>query len=193
MKKILITLLLLAALTPLYASGHDRHKKLPLMDEELERTVTRQAAAPSWQEQLKQMQQLYNKSPKNVPSGAPLVCNEILGPHTQAVYLRRLQQLRGSIRGNKHLQGFSFVAPVPSDLAVLSLDNYELLHAFLKGLRFAKVTSVERVRPFTLALRMSGQERGALEVWIDLPTKKVYLMSDNFYSTAAGKYGLHLK
>jgi hypothetical protein len=50
---------------------------------------------------------------------------------------------------------------------------------------------MKRVHPYTLALQIKGVPQGNIELWIDVPTHNVYLMSDNLYTTADGKYGLH--
>ncbi len=193
MKKIIMTTLLLLPVVAVWAGGvAGRFSKLPLLDECVERTVTKQAA-PTWQAQLQQIQKLYKQYPNGAKTGLPLIPNQILSYHDERVYLERITQLRGSIRGNNALKGFAFVAPIATDLANLSLDNYATLHAFLKGLRFARVIQTKRVHPYTLALQIKGEGQGRVEVWIDVPTRNVYLMSDNFYTTAAGKYGLHLK
>lgn len=116
----------------------------------------------------------------------------MISQQQEEIYNQRMAQLQKSINANKHLKGLSLVAPAPNDLAELSLDNYGALHAFLRGLPFAKVLHTERVRPFTLAVQIKGEGQGAVEVWIDVPTHNVYLMSDNLNTTAAGKYGMLL-
>ena len=165
------------------------------MDEELSRQVTRAQATPAWQEQLARLQAQFKKvtwkHERKIP--LPTVAASLLSYRQEQTYLRRIFQVQKSINANKALAGYTFVAPEPMDLANLSLDNYALLHAFLKNLDVAHVVHTECVYPFTLAVQIKGPARGRLELWLDAPTKKVYLMSDNFYTTAAGKYGLHLK
>lgn len=193
MKKIIvITLLLTPALLASAAMPGKPHKNLFLLEVGVTRAVAKQQATPAWKAQLKQMQQLFRQYPGSAYSGLPVVRNEVLGHHQEKVYLQRMMQLKQSIKNNKALQGFSFVAPVPTDLAALSLDNYAALHAFLRDLSKAyQVSHVERVHPYTLALQIKGVPQGNIELWIDVPTRNVYLMSDNVYTTADGKYGLH--
>ena len=193
MKRIIvITLLLTPALLASAATPSTSHKKLSLLEVGVTRAVAKQQATPAWKAQLKQMQQLFRQYPGSAYSGLPVVHNEVLGPHQEELYLKRLMQLKQSIKGNKSLRGFNFVAPVPTDLAALSLDNYAALHAFLRDLSKAyQVSRMKRVHPLTLALQIKGIPQGNIELWIDVPTRNVYLMSDNFYTTADGKYGLH--
>ncbi len=193
MKKIIVTTLLLnLGLLANATMPYDRTKPLPLLEDYVTRAVVQQQTEPAWKTQLKQMQQLYKQYRGNAYSGLPVIHNEVLGPHQEEVYLQRMTQLKQSIKGNKALKGFSFVAPVPTDLAALSLDNYAALHAFLKDITKAyQVSHIKRVHPMTLALQLKGVPQGAIEIWIDIPTHNVYLMSDNFYTTADGKYGLH--
>lgn len=195
MKKTLISLLLLLSVS-VAAPAQGIHKKLPLLEDELHRQVTRaQAATPAWQAQLAAMQKqfTYVKTRTDVSGHLPAKTPSVLSYRQEQTYLRRISQVQKSVNANKALAGYTFVAPVPTDLVNLSLDNYALLHAFLKGFDVAQVVRTERVHPFTLAVQMKGPARGSLELWLDVPTKKVYLMSDNLYTTAAGKYGLHLK
>ncbi len=191
-KTIVITLLLTPALLASAATPSTSHKKLSLLEVGVTRAVAKQQATPAWKAQLKQMQHLFRQYPGSAYSGLPVVRNEVLGPHQEEVYLKRMVQLKQSIKGNKALQGFDFVVPIPTDLATLSLDNYAALHAFLKDISKAyEVSRVERVHPYTLALQIKGVPQGNIELWIDVPTHNVYLMSDNLYTTSDGKYGLH--
>ena len=155
--------------------------------------VAEKQTVTTWQEQLAKIKKAYEQYPDNAQTGLPVVSNDVLTRKNERIYRQRIVQLQKSINNNKHLKGFSLVTPVPTDLATLSLNNYAALHAFLKGLHIAKVIHTQRVRPFTLAVRIQGEQQGAVELWIDVPTHNVYLMSDNFYSTAEGKYGLHLR
>ena len=193
MKKIIvITLLLTPALLASAAMLGTPHTKLPLLEDSVTRAIAKQQVAPAWKAQLKQMQQMFKQYRGSAYSGLPVIHNEVLGHHQEKVYLQRMMQLKQSIKNNKALQGFSFVAPVPTDLAVLSLDNYAALHAFLKDITKAyQVSHIEQVHPYTLALQIKGIPQGNIELWIDVPTRNVYLMSDNVYTTADGKYGLH--
>ncbi len=194
MKKIVISMLLLSAAAVLWAGPQSgRYAKIPLIEDGVTRAVANVQAAPTWQAQLQQIQKMYKQYPNGAKTGLPLIPNQILSSRDERVYMQRIAQLRSSIRGNKALKGFSFVAPISTDLANLSPDNYAALHAFLKGLRVARVTQTKRVYSYTLSLQIKGEPRGNVEIWIDVPTHNVYLMSDNLYTTSDGKYGLHLK
>lgn len=196
MKKLLVSMLLLSSAAVLWAGSQShRYAKIPLLDDEVARCVERAQVqtVPAWQAQLQQIQKMYKQYPNGAKTGLPLIPNQILTYQEERAYMRRIGQLRASIRGNKALKGFAFVAPISTDLANLSPDNYAALHAFLKGLHFARVTQTKRVHPYTLSLQIKGEPKGNVEVWIDVPTHNVYLMSDNFYTTSDGKYGLHLK
>lgn len=193
MKKIIvITVFLTTALLASAETSTAKRQKLPLLEVSVTRSVAKKQATFTWKTQLRQMQRMFKQFPGSSYSGLPVVRNEVLGIHQEEIYLKRMTQLKQSIKGNKALQGFNFVAPVPTDLAALSLDNYAALHAFLRDLSKAyQVSHMKRVHPLTLALQIKGIPQGNIEVWIDVPTHNVYLMSDNLYTTADGKYGLH--
>ena len=195
MKKLWLLSIVLLTGVSLFANPGNRNK-IPLLED----TVTRKAAQQTtaelpWHNQLKQVQAQWNKLGRQTPMYDPLpvMVHTPLSHQDEPAYLRRFVQVQQSIAVNKLLAGYKFVAPVPTDLATLSLDNYAALHAFLKDLKTAQVTQLKRVRPFTLSVQIKGVPQGALELWIDVPSKKVYLMSNNVYTTADGKYGLHLK
>lgn len=188
MKKIILTVCLLE--TALLPQAGTLAKEI---ETRVERAVAEQQAASSWKKELKAIQKLYEQNPSRTQSGLPVVPNTVLRRQYEAAYNQRIEQLQQSINGNKTLQGFALVTPIPEDLATLSLENYAALHAFLKGLRWAQVTHTQRVRPFTLSLQIQSQEGGNLELWIDVPTRNVYLMSDNINTTAQEKYGMLLR
>ena len=169
--------------------------KLPLLENEVHRAVAAQTKTPVWHEQLARLQEQFKRANVKYETQIrlPATTHSVLSYDQEQTYLRRLFQVQKSVRQNSALRGYAFVAPVAADLANLSLDNYAALHAFLKNLQTAKVQRTERAHPFTLAVQIKGIPQGCLELWIDVPTKKVYLMSDNLYTTAQGKYGLHLK
>ena len=197
MKKITFSLFLCLSvgLVPAWAQFSGRHSKLPLLEEEVHRAVAAREV-PTWQEQLSRLQIRFKQAPgtyRAQPVPPPLAQPEELTYQQAPTYRCRLLRVQASVDHNAALKGFTFVAPVPADLARLTADNYAALHAFLKDLKIVQVRRTECDRPFTLALRITGQNRSALEVWVDVPSKKMYLMSDNFYTTAAGKYGLDWK
>ena len=193
-KTILAVTFLVSALT---LSAYEGDFSRPLMEEQLERTVaTAQASALlPWQKELKQIEDQWRRLGSNASAYDPLpvMVHTPLSHKEEPVYLRRFMQVQQSISANKVLAGYKFIAPVPVDLARFSLDNYAALHAFLKDLKLAEVTRMKRIRPFTLSVQIKGVPQGELELWVDVPGKKVYLMSNNLYTTAEGKYGLHLK
>lgn len=192
-KKLFIVLVLLLLSGPVWAR---RFEKLGLLD--VDRAVAKQVTQqqmPAWQQKLKQIQTVFVRiHPRpDVQSTFPFRFLSGLNYQEETNYLKRLWQVQKQVNQNPVLAGFTFVAPVPADLANFSADNYALLLSFLKNNPLAKVTRSEPVYPFTLALNLHGQSYSALELWIDVPTKKIYLMSDNFYTTAASKYALQLK
>lgn len=194
MKKLLISVMLFLSFTlPAGAQRAYRFAKLPLLDDSVTRAVVK-ATAP-WQEQLAAMQKQfeYVKTRADLSNHLPPVTSGVLSYLQEQTYLSRLFLLQKSMRQNGTFHGYTFVAPSAQDLAQLSYDNYAALSAFLAQTPNARVTRSEYIRPFTLAVQIHGIPQGTVEVWIDVPTKKVYLMSNNFYTTAAGKYGLHLK
>ena len=193
MYKIIISLLLVLSTGVLPVQG--KKHKLPLLEDEVTRSISAQQNAQAWQQPLFVMQQQFKrvKTRKNYALNLPRKSLVVLSYLQEQTYLRRMFQVQKSIRQNTLLNRYTFVAPMPEDLVNLSLDNYALLHAFLKNLKAAQIVRAERVRPFTLSVQMKGMKQGRLELWIDEPTKKIYLMSNNLYSTAAGRYGLHLK
>ena len=104
MKRIIvITLLLTPALLASAATPSTSHKKLSLLEVGVTRAVAKQQATPAWKAQLKQMQQLFRQYPGSAYSGLPVVHNEVLGPHQEELYLKRLMQLKQSIKGNKFI------------------------------------------------------------------------------------------
>lgn len=197
MTKIITSLFILFTASMLWAGGQGNcHNKLPLMENELERQVARQTTPDlAWKQQLKNLQALQAKVHLHPDrqGDLPAFFQTPLSYQEEQLYLKRLLQVQKSVNAHASLQGFTFVAPVAADLAHLTADNYAALHAFLKDLKIVQVRRTECARPFTLALRITGQNHSALEVWVDVPSKKMYLMSDNFYTTATGKYSLHLK
>lgn len=195
MKKLLVSLLLLSAAAVLWADGSStRRTRIALMENDITRAVTH-AQAPTWQAQLRLIQTQFKRVPFKAETQQPLPSTlmTVLSYRDEQTYLRRTLQVQKSMQANPALKGYTFAAPVPADLVRLSQANYAALHAFLKNLRGAAVIKTQRVRPFTLAVQIKGTPHGRLELWLDEPTKKVYLMSDNFYLTSAEKYGLHLK
>ena len=199
MKKTILAVTFLVSVLTLstYAGNLSRRTKIPLIEDHLERTVAAAQAAAllPWQKELKLIQNQWVKLGSKAAAYDPLpvMIHTPLSHKEEPVYLRRFVQVQQSITTNKVLAGYKFIAPVPVDLARFSLDNYAALHAFLKDLKLAEVTRTKRIRPFTLSVQIKGVPKGALELWIDVPSKKVYLMSNNLYTTAEGKYGLHLK
>lgn len=188
-------MLLLSVAAVLWAGTQSgRYAKIPLIEESVTHAVAR-AQALAWQEQLRLIQKQFKAVALKAEIQQPLPSTLVktLSYRDEQTYLRRTLQVQKSLQANQVLKGYAFVAPVPADLVQLSPDNYATLHAFLKNLHAAQVVKTERVRPFTLAVQIKGIPHGRIELWLDEPTKKVYLMSDNFYLTADGKYGLHLK
>ena len=132
-----------------------------------------------------------------IPDDFPVSHENYLTRQEEQLYLRRILQIQKEVTANPELKAFSFVAPKAADLAKLSQERMDALVTFLKAPVTqentpSNVTHTKRVRPFTLAVQVGKGNTTLLEIWIDVPTKKIYLMSDNFYPTAAAKYQLHL-
>ena len=196
MKKLLISILFVFPAVWVCAEQLCDHlHKLPLLEQEIKRAVHRQASRKvPWQVQLQNLQSVYAKAHRpEYTSYLPVMFPSSLSYREEQLYLKRLLHIQYGVNENRALKGFTFVTPVQADLVHFSTDNYGALEGFLKNLPTVRVTRAPCARPFTLALRINGAGGGALEVWIDLPTKKIYLMSDNLYTTASGKYGLYLK
>ena len=188
MKK-LLTICLLLLTAPLMAQSLNNLESI------LTRDLIKQTKQLAWHREFKHLQKQFTQLGDRASHYDPLpvMLYSPLSHRETTHYLRRMMQLQKSVDSNPVLKGFTFVAPVPPDLAQFSDGNYAALLAFLKDLQVVKIVHMERVRPFTLAVQIHGQDQSALEVWLDVPTRKVYLMSDNFYTTAAGKYDLHLR
>ena len=194
MQKIIVSLFVfVVAAAPAFASWpySKRYEKLPLL--EVDRAVERHVKNDAWKRILKRVQTQFQQVHRGyTPNPLPQDFIGVLSYREQQTYMQRLLGLQSLVKRNAYLQEFTFVAPVPADLARLREENLEVLQIFLQDGQGISVSSVEQVRPFTLAVRMRRGSAGA-EIWIDVPTKKIYLMSDNLYTTAAGKYGLHLR
>ena len=193
MQKIIVSLFVFVmAAAPVFASWPQtgRYEKLPLL--EVDRAVDRQVRTDAWKRILKRVQTQFQQLHRSyTPDPLPQDFIHVMSYREQQSYIKRLGSLQSLVNRNVFLHGFTFVAPVPTDLAHLRKDNLEVLQTFLQEGQGISISSVEQVRPFTLAVRIRRGSAG-VEIWMDVPSKKIYLMSDNFYSTAAGKYGLHL-
>ena len=190
MKKIIVSVLFIGTACGLWAEGIYAGKWARLQ-KRLERAVVTQQ--PTWQEKLKQMQTRFQQSGTRAVATLP-VCEKDIQNFDNKVYKQRLLELQEKLNRHPDLHGYRFSAPLPADLANLSHDNYEVLENFLANTQLARVTQFEWVYPFTLSLRVRGISGGSAELWVDQPTQRIYLMSDNLFSTAAaGKYGLYLK
>ena len=193
MKKLILNTLLIGTACGLWASGVCTPKTATL-ETRLERAVLTQGTQrPSWREKIKQMQTQFQKvGAPTVQSCMPTVLNKKdWNNYHEKTYKERLFRLQAQINQHKDLKGYRFAAPLPADLAKLSYDNYEALEAFCEDTQLAEVTQFEFVYPFTISLHIRGISGGAVEVWVDEPTKTVYLMSDNLETSAAAKYGLY--
>ena len=180
MKKIILCTLCVVSTTLLTAQ--------PTLKDKVTRVVAQHTR--TWQQQLTHIQAQFAHSAKTAPSALTYVLmDKEINPFNNQTYQTRLAALQQNMHMHPALKSYQFATPVPADLANLSYDNYEALAAFLANAPTAQVTKTERVYPFTLSLHIKGVCAGEVELWIDEPTKKVYLMSDNFYTTAAGKYG----
>ena len=190
MKKTFVVVLCVWLGLPAYARKFQKIPFLPI-DTKLQQQVSQAVEKHTWQNQLAHLRQNFARLGRPRMALPPVyTCSyEVEGPQKQ-IYFSRLFQVQQSVNQNPALAGFTFVAPVPEDLARLSAANYETLHAFLKNRPLTRVKA-KPVRPFTLSVQIVGA-RSALELWVEVPGRKIILMSDNMYSTAQAKYGLHL-
>lgn len=200
MKKLLITLMLIQLSAPLFAERiylPQRVHKLELLDVDDAVSAAQQNTAKQaneWKIKLNTIRKQFQLVKRSfTPNTLPAVHHVSLSPREETTYMQRVFQLQTLLNQNPDLKGLSFTAPEPYDLAHLTSEKMEMLSGFLKNKPTARPTFCEQVRPFTLAVRLGNKATNALEIWIDVPTKKVYLMSDNFYTTANGKYSLHLR
>ena len=196
MKPIKVLFVVMLTVLPASVFAQSRFYKIPLL--EVDHAVTaaqNKAQIPAWKKSLQLIREQYSHVRRSYHTldGFPFSTQATsLSLQDERTYMTRLLQVQKWVNQNDTLKDFTFTAPVPYDLARLNEERLEALRFFLSDQLSARPNSTERIRPFTLAVRL-GTSNSALEIWIDEPTKKIYLMSDNFYSTAATKYGLHLK
>ena len=193
MKKILVCLCYLAGASVLAAQIYPPRRDA-LFKGRLTNTVLRRQQQ-TWQDQLARMQIRFRQLPRPITDREPLsprFCT-VLSPHAQQTYFKRLQHVQKQMQYHPALHRYTFEAANPADLANLSVDHYYALVAFASNQTTVRVTRTEWVRPFTLALHLEGLSHARLELWIDEPTKKIYLMSNNFYTSVSGKYADRLK
>ena len=192
MKKIIASIFLVL---PVLAYGQHKLAKLPLLEIDYAvETAQHNTVVNSWKKKLQHIQEMFARVPSKsqLQFSTPAILASSLNYKEEQTYLQRMLVLQKQVNQNTALKGFTFVAPVPEDLARFSAANYTALQDFLKDSPSVSVLA-EQERPFTLTVHVRAITSGALELWIDEPTKKIYLMSDNFYSTSAGKYSLHLR
>lgn len=193
--KVLFVVIMLTVLPASVFAQIKRHK-IPLIDVDYAVTAAQnKAQIPAWKKSLQLIREQYSHVRRSYHTldGFPFSTQATsLSLQDERTYMTRLLQVQKWVNQNNTLRGFTFTAPVPYDLAHLNEERLEALRFFLSDQVSVKPGNTERVRPFTLAVRL-GASNSALEIWIDEPTQKIFLMSDNFYSTAAAKYSLHLK
>ena len=193
MKKAVVSVLLITSACALWAQG--THARRAQIEDKIERALAQvHVKNITWQDKLKLMQANFQKvgMPTVGSTSTPTMLGEKSDKYNNQTYKDRLFHLQDKINTHKDLKGYRFFAPLPADLATLSEDNYEALEAFCADVtQIAKVSSVEWVHPFTLSLRVRSISNGQVELWVDEPTKTIYLMADNLRTTAAGKYGVH--
>ena len=164
---------------------------VPLSPTQVKRVLIR-AVPPTWQEKLALIEKQYHQARSNYPNDPlPLWQDSFVFSKDTLTYRDRLITLQKDISKNPALRQYRFMAPIAQDLARLHDKKIATLRAFFQNDPNAPIVQTQRIRPFTLSVQL-GQGLSAVEIWIDTPTKKVYLMSDNFYSTAKTKYNLHL-
>ncbi len=195
LKKLIVLLFTCTVLLPLHAN--DLVTKVARAV--AEQTVTAENPRPvlEWVKSLRLIQMQFRPVRLSyIPDDFPVSYDNYLSYKDEEIYLRRVLQIQKEVTANPELKAFSFVAPKAADLAKLTAERLTLLENFLKAPieqgTPSDVVHTKRVRPFTLAVQLGKNKIPSLEIWIDVPTKKIYLMSDNFYSTAESKYSLHL-
>lgn len=195
MKKTLVVSLMVFTLTPLFAQRHARIPLITDFDCIVERTQARERSSSSWIQHLSTLEkQFVGLKSQYDWDRLPVQERITLGYAQQQKYAQRILELQKQINQNTVLKKYTFVAPQPDDLANLSSNRFATLQTFLKK-SMAKdptLTRVVQVRPFTLALHLGKTAYEALEIWIDVPSHKIYLMSNNFYTTAESRYSPHL-
>lgn len=194
LRKLFFILLSCASLLPIHAS--DLATKVARVVAEQAVSTGKRPVLP-WVSSLRLIQMQFRPVHFSyIPDDFPVSYESSLNYKEEQLYLRRMLQLQKAVSNNPELKNFSFLAPKAADLAKLSDERFALLENFfnasLEDQATSNVTHLQRVRPFTLAVQLGKGQTTLLEIWIDVPTKKIYLMSDNFYSTAATKYELHL-
>lgn len=194
MKKIILAVLCFFTV-PLLAAQQLSPNYSAFFKGDLTRAILHQEKQSDWKRQLTRIQIQFKQLSHNTPTRVsfPVKVLSPLSLHEEQNYLYRLSHVQKLLHANELLRGYRFEAPVAIDLASLSQENYEALLFFLHNHNTTHMIQAQRVRPFTLALRIKGMVDGQVEVWIDEPTKKIYLMSNNIYTTATGKYGLWSK
>ena len=160
---------------------------------QLERAVLQAQYAASWANVFVLMQTQFKRVSRSyVPDRFPRQSSDVLPYREQQRYMQRLLDIQKLVSKHPLLYRYRFVSPTPADLLNLQPERVETIKHFLQStinLPNPQANTWQRVRPFTLALHLGGTQ-STVEIWIDVPTEKIYLMSNNLYSTAEARYNL---
>lgn len=192
-KKILLTIVLFsvslaasARMLP-HSASHNR-----LTD--IERAVYQKTAsavpATMWWAHLKKQEEVAQKMNYKVQLSFPSQGTELLG-NAKAVYFQRMILLTRAMTSNTYLKQYAFKAPIAEDFVDLSEDRLQTIIGFFKGQ--IKPQQISFVQPFILSVSLGNTLDTQCELWIDVTNYKVYLMSNNFFTSAQTRYSLHLK
>ena len=121
---------------------------------------------------------------------------QVLSYTQQHVYMQRLMRVQAWLHKNKLLATYRFVAPTPTDLVNLAQTRLDTLELFLTSTTAETASSpthFQWVHPFVLSLKLGHTTQEALEIWIDIPTQSVYLMSNNLFTSAVAQENAFLR
>ncbi len=164
-------------------------------DAALERTVAGQTA-PVWVTKLLSLEKAVQRIPPSVRYKIETkIPSEI---EISLAYQGRLQQVQQALHKNPVLRTYTFLTPKAQDFVQLNSLRFETLLLFLQApinravLPQQTPQAVGTPLPFVLALQLGTTYQEALEIWLDVPHKRIYLMSDNLLTSAQAKYATPL-
>ena len=146
---------------------------------------------PKWVRLLKQQETLAQKIQYQTAFPYNQSVSDLIAGHDKDIYLKRFVQVQNLIEKNIFLAKYTFQTPDLQDFIHLSEDRLQTLFNFLNHKGQPRI--VQTPQPFVLSVQLGSKTENSLEIWIDTQTKKIYLMSNNFYISAESRYALHLK
>ena len=188
-KKLLLSIMLVSlSLTAVASSIANTDSK------DIERAIYQKTgssvSATLWWVHLKKQEELANRMSYKLELTFPQENGELAGT-AKTIYLQRIVLLTRAIATNKYLKQYIFKAPITDDFVDLSEGRLQVIIGFLKGQ--VKPQHVAFVQPFVLSVSLGNTLDTKSELWIDVTNHKVYLMSNNFFTSAQTRYDLHLK